>query len=52
MYLKNKNISIVGGGLVGSLLSIYLSKQGARVSVFDRRSDLKETLVKQADLLI
>jgi len=41
MHLKNKNISIVGGGLVGSLLSIYLSKQGARVSVFDKRSDLR-----------
>ena len=44
MYLKNKNISIVGGGLVGSLLSIYLSKQGARVSVFDRRSDLRKDI--------
>ena len=41
MYLKHKNISIVGGGLVGSLLSIYLSKQGANVSVFDKRPDLR-----------
>ena len=41
MHLKNKKISIVGGGLVGSLLSIYLSKQGAIVSVFDKRSDLR-----------
>ena len=41
MYLKNKNISIVGGGLVGSLLSIFLSKQGAKVQVFDKRTDIR-----------
>jgi len=41
MYLKNKNISIVGGGLVGSLLSIFLSKQGAKVHVFDKRPDIR-----------
>ena len=41
MYLNNKSISIVGGGLVGSLLSIYLKKQGAKVSVFDKRMDLR-----------
>ena len=40
MHLKNKNIAIVGGGLVGSLLSTYLSRQGAIVSVFDKRSDI------------
>ena len=41
MYLINKNISIIGGGLVGSLLSIYLSQQGAKVSVFEKRSDMR-----------
>ena len=41
MYLTNKKISIVGGGLVGSLLSIYLTKQGAKVSVFDKRNDIR-----------
>ncbi len=41
MHLKNKNIAIVGGGLVGSLLSTYLSRQGAIVSVFDKRSDIR-----------
>ena len=41
MHLRNKNISIVGGGLVGSLLSIFLSQQGAKVSVFDKRSDIR-----------
>lgn len=36
---SQKNIAIVGGGLVGSLLSIYLAKRGYRVSVFERRTD-------------
>ncbi|MEX2232269.1 MAG: NAD(P)/FAD-dependent oxidoreductase [Cyclobacteriaceae bacterium] len=39
---KSKHIAIVGGGLVGSLLSIYLSKRGYRVSVFERREDLRK----------
>ena len=44
MYLKNKKISIVGGGLVGSLLSIYMSKYGPEISVFDKRSDLRKNI--------
>ena len=38
---KNKTIAIVGAGLVGSLLSIYLSKRGYRIFVFERRSDMR-----------
>lgn len=41
MYLKNKNIGVVGGGLVGSLLSVILRNQGAIVSVFDKREDIR-----------
>ena len=41
MHLKNKNIAIVGGGLVGSLLSIYLKRHGANITVFDKRSDIR-----------
>jgi kynurenine 3-monooxygenase len=37
-----KDISILGAGLVGSLLSIYLSKRGHRVSVFERRADMRK----------
>lgn len=38
---KNKNIAIVGAGLVGSLLSIYLARRGYNVSVFERRNDMR-----------
>lgn len=36
-----KEITIIGAGLVGSLLSIYLSKRGHRVRVYERRSDMR-----------
>jgi kynurenine 3-monooxygenase len=37
-----KDIVIVGAGLVGSLLSIYLSKQGYNVKMFERRGDMRK----------
>lgn len=37
-----KNITIIGAGLVGSLLSIYLAKRGHKVSVYERRSDMRQ----------
>jgi len=42
---KSKHIAIVGAGLVGSLLSIYLIKRGYKVSVFERRFDMREHLI-------
>jgi kynurenine 3-monooxygenase len=39
---SSKNIAIVGAGLVGSLLSIYLVKRGYKVSVFERRPDMRK----------
>jgi len=36
-----KNIAIVGSGLVGSLLAIYLKKHGHKITVFDRRPDIR-----------
>ena len=36
-----KKIAIVGSGLVGALLSIYLKKRGHKVDVFDRRADIR-----------
>ena len=36
-----RNITIVGAGLVGSLLSIYLKKRGCQVSLFEGRDDMR-----------
>ena len=37
-----KEVVIIGAGLVGSLLSIYLSKRGYKVKVYERRSDMRK----------
>lgn len=39
---NNTQLSIMGGGLVGCLLSLYLAKQGHAVSVYERRPDLRQ----------
>jgi kynurenine 3-monooxygenase len=39
---KSKNIAIIGSGLVGSLLSIFLRKRGHEVTVFDRSADIRQ----------
>ena len=36
-----KNTVIIGGGLVGSLLSIYLAKKGWDVTVYEKRPDMR-----------
>lgn len=36
-----KNISIAGAGLVGSLLSIYLAKRGHNITIYERRPDMR-----------
>lgn len=38
---QSKEIAIVGSGLVGSLLAIFLKKIGHNVVVFDRRPDVR-----------
>ncbi|MEO6404893.1 MAG: NAD(P)/FAD-dependent oxidoreductase [Ferruginibacter sp.] len=38
----NKEATIIGAGLVGSLLSIYLSKRGYKVTVYERRGDMRK----------
>ncbi|SEM19816.1 kynurenine 3-monooxygenase [Aquimarina amphilecti] len=40
--MQAKNIAIVGSGLAGSLLAIYLRKYNHQVTVFDRRPDIRE----------
>lgn len=37
----SKNITIIGGGPVGCLLSVYLAKRGHTVSIFERRPDMR-----------
>jgi len=41
MKQSSKNIAIIGSGLVGSLLAIYLKKMGHTITVFDRRPDIR-----------
>lgn len=36
-----KNITIIGAGMVGSLLSIYLAKRGYKVTMYERRPDMR-----------
>ena len=38
---KNSEITLIGAGLAGSLLSIYLAKRGLKVKVYERRSDMR-----------
>jgi kynurenine 3-monooxygenase len=42
---KGQHIAIAGAGLVGSLLSIYFARRGHRVSVFERRPDMRKQTV-------
>ncbi len=41
-----KEIAIIGAGLVGSLLGIYLAKKGYRVSIYERRGDMRQEEVE------
>jgi len=40
-----KNITIIGSGLVGSLLSIYMAKRNYKVNVYERRLDMRKQKV-------
>ena len=41
-----KDVVIIGAGLVGCLLSIYLAKRGYKVSVYERRGDMRASEVE------
>lgn len=41
MKKRPVTISIVGAGLVGSLLAIYLARRGYKVSIYERRFDMR-----------
>src|SRR5690554_5906332 len=40
--MKNNNISILGAGLIGSLLGIYLRKTGLEVTTYEKRNDPRQ----------
>lgn len=39
---KNKEAVIIGAGLVGSLWAVYLSKAGYKVTIYERRPDIRK----------
>ncbi len=41
MSVRKKEIIIAGAGLVGSLLSIYLTRRGYKVNIYERRADMR-----------
>ncbi|MCW3073861.1 MAG: FAD-dependent monooxygenase [Flaviaesturariibacter sp.] len=41
-----KEVVIIGAGLVGSLLSIYLVKRGYKVTIYERRGDMRKQQVE------
>lgn len=41
----NDRVTLVGAGLAGSLLAIYLSRRGFDVDVYERRSDMRKTSI-------
>ena len=38
---QKKHVAIIGAGLVGSLLAVYLRNRGYEVDVYERRPDLR-----------
>ena len=38
----DKKVTLIGAGLVGSLLSMYLAKRGYQVSIFEKRADMRK----------
>ena len=49
--LLNKNIGIVGGGITGLVVAIFLAKKGHAVSIFEKNKLLSETSSKTSKLL-
>ncbi len=42
---ENERVTVVGAGLVGSLLSLYLARRGFTVEVLERRPDMRREVV-------
>ncbi len=46
MISDQKNVTLVGAGLAGSLLSVYLAKKGFNVELFEKRPDMRKAKVE------
>lgn len=46
MKLEKKQVTVIGAGLVGSLLSIYLAKRGFNVEIYERAGDMRREEVQ------
>jgi kynurenine 3-monooxygenase len=44
--MQKREVTIIGAGLVGSLLSIYLNRRGYEVTVLERRADMRKEKVE------
>ena len=44
---ERKNTAIIGAGLVGSLLSLYLARRGHKVDLYERRADLRKATTEE-----
>lgn len=43
--MQKRSVTIVGGGLVGSLLSVMLSRRGYSVTVYEKRPDMRKVKI-------
>jgi kynurenine 3-monooxygenase len=41
--MKQNEITVLGAGLIGSLMAIYLKRQGLDVTIYDKRPDKRKT---------
>ena len=46
MAESRSGVAIVGGGLVGCLLALFLAKRGYKVEVYERRKDMRNPEAK------
>lgn len=46
--MKKNDITILGAGLIGSLMAIYLRRQGLEVSMYDKRPDKRKNPYSEA----
>jgi kynurenine 3-monooxygenase len=43
--MNGKDVTLVGAGLVGSLLAVFLARRGYAVTIYERRPDLRKTSI-------